>query len=128
MSRVRHAINSVIVALFALAFIHAPWLIHHANPIMSRVLGTGVPAGPNVLLTVSGRASGQPRSVPVSIWRLADRSYVQAASTDTGWVVGPTTRPPIGILHAFRLRVDTTLAEYVAYARRHPVFELRAHS
>jgi hypothetical protein len=116
--------------------------------------------------------------VPVSIWRLADRSYVQAASTDTGWVnnlrasgeailskggwlekveatelapetagkifqealapyrrsrlvravVGPTTRPPIGILHAFRLRVDTTLAEYVAYTRRHPVFELRAHS
>jgi hypothetical protein len=35
-------------------------------------------------------------------------------------VVGPTTRPPIGILHYFGVRVD----EYVADAFRHPVFEL----
>jgi deazaflavin-dependent oxidoreductase (nitroreductase family) len=39
-------------------------------------------------------------------------------------VVGPTTRPPIGVLHYFGVRVDETLNQYVADARRHPVFEL----
>jgi deazaflavin-dependent oxidoreductase (nitroreductase family) len=39
-------------------------------------------------------------------------------------VVGPTTRPPIGVLHYFRVRVDDSLDEYVADARHHPLFEL----
>ena len=39
-------------------------------------------------------------------------------------VVGPTTRPPVGVLRYFGIRVDETLDEYVADARRHPVFEL----
>ena len=39
-------------------------------------------------------------------------------------VVGPTTRPPIGVLHYFRVRVDDSLAEYVADARHHPLFEM----
>lgn len=39
-------------------------------------------------------------------------------------VVGPTTRPPVGVLHYFGVRVDETVDEYVADARRHPVFEL----
>jgi deazaflavin-dependent oxidoreductase (nitroreductase family) len=40
-------------------------------------------------------------------------------------VVGPVDRPPVGILYYFRIRVDDTLDEYVALARRQPVFELR---
>jgi hypothetical protein len=43
-------------------------------------------------------------------------------------VVGPTTRPPIGVLHEPRLRVNETLDEYVADARRYPVFELLPRS
>ncbi len=39
-------------------------------------------------------------------------------------VVGPTTRPPVGVLHYFGVRVDETVDEYVADARRHPTFEL----
>lgn len=39
-------------------------------------------------------------------------------------VVGPTTRPPIGVLHYFRVRVDDRLDEYVADARQQPLFEL----
>jgi deazaflavin-dependent oxidoreductase (nitroreductase family) len=41
-------------------------------------------------------------------------------------VVGPTTRPPIGVLHYFGVRVDESLDDYVTEARRHPVFELFA--
>jgi deazaflavin-dependent oxidoreductase (nitroreductase family) len=40
-------------------------------------------------------------------------------------VVGPVERPPIGVLWYFRLRVDETLEEYIALARRQPLFELR---
>jgi deazaflavin-dependent oxidoreductase (nitroreductase family) len=39
-------------------------------------------------------------------------------------VVGPTTRPPVGVLHYFGVRVDDTLDEYVARARPYPLFEL----
>jgi len=40
-------------------------------------------------------------------------------------VLGPRFRPPIGVLLSLGLRIDDTLEEYVADARRHPVFELR---
>lgn len=40
-------------------------------------------------------------------------------------LLGPRFRPPIGVLWRLRVRVDDTLDEYVADARRHPIFELR---
>ncbi len=40
-------------------------------------------------------------------------------------VVGPVDRPPVGVLHYFRLRVDGSVADHVRTARRQPVFELR---
>lgn len=39
-------------------------------------------------------------------------------------VLGPF-RPPIGVLWRYRIRIDDTPEEYVAEARRHPLFELR---
>lgn len=39
-------------------------------------------------------------------------------------LLGPTVRPPAAILHLYRLRIDDALADYVAHARSHPVFEL----
>ena len=43
-------------------------------------------------------------------------------------VVGPIERPPVAVLHYFRLRVDEALDDYVAVARRQPLFELRRPS
>ena len=40
-------------------------------------------------------------------------------------VVGPVERPPVAVLHYFRLRIDDTLDQYIAVARRQPLFELR---
>ncbi len=40
-------------------------------------------------------------------------------------VVGPVDRPPVPVLHYFRIRVDDALSDYIATARRHPVFVLR---
>jgi deazaflavin-dependent oxidoreductase (nitroreductase family) len=38
---------------------------------------------------------------------------------------GPRARGPVGIMWAFRIRMDDTLEEYTAAARRYPLFELR---
>jgi deazaflavin-dependent oxidoreductase (nitroreductase family) len=40
-------------------------------------------------------------------------------------LLGPRFRPPIGVLHTLRVRVDDTVEEYAAEAQRHPLFELR---
>jgi deazaflavin-dependent oxidoreductase (nitroreductase family) len=40
-------------------------------------------------------------------------------------IVGPFDRPPVGILWAFRLRIDDSLEACIANARRQPIFELR---
>lgn len=40
-------------------------------------------------------------------------------------IVGPVNRPPVAVLRYFRLRIDDALPEYIAEARRQPVFELR---
>jgi F420H(2)-dependent quinone reductase len=129
-----------IVALFALAFTCAPGLIRMSNPLMRRLLATRLPAGPNVLLTVRGRRSGLPRTSPVAFLELGERSLLQAASGDVEWVgtlrgsrlvrwvVGPLDRPPLAVLDSFRVRVDTTVDEYIGAARRQPVFELRRPS
>ncbi|MGH7912218.1 MAG: nitroreductase family deazaflavin-dependent oxidoreductase [Candidatus Dormibacteraceae bacterium] len=40
-------------------------------------------------------------------------------------LLGPRFRPPIGVLWRLRIRIDDTIEEYRAEARRHPLFELR---
>jgi len=40
-------------------------------------------------------------------------------------LLGPTVRPPAAILYRYHFRIDDTPDEYVAEARRHPLFELR---
>jgi deazaflavin-dependent oxidoreductase (nitroreductase family) len=50
-----------------------------------------------------------------------ERSRLLAAA------VGPTTRPPIGVLQYFGVRIDETHDEYLAAARRQPLFELLPH-
>ncbi len=39
-------------------------------------------------------------------------------------VVGPTIRPPVGVMRYFGVRVDSTRDQYVAEAVRRPLFEL----
>jgi deazaflavin-dependent oxidoreductase (nitroreductase family) len=40
-------------------------------------------------------------------------------------LLGPHARGPVGAMRWCRIRMDDTLEEYVAEARRHPLFELR---
>lgn len=147
------------------------------NPLAGRMISAGIPTGaPNVLLTVRGRRSGKPRTVPLGMLEVDGAWFVQACYGETGWVanlraagevtvthpggrrvlvqavelppeeagrvlrralepfrrsrvfralLGREARGPAAILWAFRIRIDDTLEEYIATARRFPLFELR---
>jgi deazaflavin-dependent oxidoreductase (nitroreductase family) len=151
-------------------------LLRLFNPLVRRLISAGMPTGaPNILLTVRGRRSGKPRTVPVGMVELDGRMFIQASYGEGGWVqnlrvageatltehdrrmpvqavelppdeaatilrralepyrrsrllralMGPRFRPPIGVLSRYRIRIDDTPEEYLAEARRHPLFELR---
>ena len=63
-----------------------PSIVPILNPLIRRLLGAGLPFGPNVLLTVRGRRSGEPRTVPVAILELDGRRYIQSPFGEVNWV------------------------------------------
>jgi deazaflavin-dependent oxidoreductase (nitroreductase family) len=70
----------------ALGAPRVPSLIPILNPLIRRLLGAGLPFGPNVLLTVRGRTSGVPHTFPVAIVELDGRRYVQSPFGEVNWV------------------------------------------
>ena len=64
----------------------APAFIRLSNPITRRLMRLGMPMGPNVLMTVRGRASGAPRTAPVAIAEIDGRRYVIGAYGAVQWV------------------------------------------
>jgi deazaflavin-dependent oxidoreductase (nitroreductase family) len=142
-----------------------PALIPILNPLIRRLVGAGLPFGPNVLLTVRGRTSGLAHTFPVAIIELDGRRYVQSPFGEVNWVrnlraageavvskgrrreevqaieVAPESGGPIlrdalapylksrllapVLGRFFDFRADSPLEDYVAEARRHPMFELR---
>jgi deazaflavin-dependent oxidoreductase (nitroreductase family) len=69
---------------------HVPRIVPLINPLMQRLIGTGIHLGPRnapmVLLTVKGRKSGQPRTTAVNMFDRGDVRYVLAAFGETDWV------------------------------------------
>jgi len=53
---------------------------------MSRLSHVALTAGPNALLTVRGRRTGQPRSSRVAFLDFGEWGLLQAASNDANWV------------------------------------------
>jgi deazaflavin-dependent oxidoreductase (nitroreductase family) len=144
----------------------APSLVSAVNPLIRRIVGAGMPFGPNVLLTVRGRTSGVPRTFPVAIVEVGGRRFVQSPFGEVNWVRnlrasgeavvskgrrresvdaievapeegGPILREALApyvrsrlmskvLGRFFDLRPASTPEDYVAEARRHPMFELRS--
>jgi deazaflavin-dependent oxidoreductase (nitroreductase family) len=69
----------------ALTHDHAPALIRATNPLTRRLLRLGLPMGPNLLLTVRGRTSGQPRTAPVAVVETDGRRWIIGAYGDVQW-------------------------------------------
>jgi deazaflavin-dependent oxidoreductase (nitroreductase family) len=63
-----------------------PFIVPLFNPIARRLLRVGLPLGPNSLLTVRGRKTGQPRSTPVAVVDLDDRRWIIGTFGEVNWV------------------------------------------
>lgn len=63
-----------------------PSFVGLLNPLVARLLGSGVRFGPNVLLTVRGRATGLPRTFPIALLEHDGRRYVQSPFGEVNWV------------------------------------------
>jgi len=64
----------------------APAFVRLPNSLVRALLRLGVPMGPNTLLTVRGRRSGRPRTVPVAVTDVDGRRFVIGAYGDVHWV------------------------------------------
>jgi deazaflavin-dependent oxidoreductase (nitroreductase family) len=63
-----------------------PAYLRAANPVMRRMIGSGLPPGVNALLTVRGRKSGQLRTTPVAVIKLGGRRWIIGAFGEVDWV------------------------------------------
>ncbi|MEA2674398.1 MAG: hypothetical protein QOI92_1590 [Chloroflexota bacterium] len=64
----------------------APRLIRLSNPLSRGLLRLGMPMGPNTLLTVRGRTSGEPRSAAVAIMEMDGKRWIIGAYGAVQWV------------------------------------------
>ncbi len=63
-----------------------PWIVRFIDPLGRRFLRMGAPMGPNVLLTVRGRKSGEPRSAGVALTEIRGRRFIVGAYGEVHWV------------------------------------------
>lgn len=65
---------------------HVPWYVPIFNPIARFLLATGVPMGPNALVTIRGRKSGLPRTTPLTVIEVGGRRWLMAPYGEVNWV------------------------------------------
>jgi deazaflavin-dependent oxidoreductase (nitroreductase family) len=56
------------------------------SPLLRALLIRGVPLGPNGLVTIRGRTSGEPRTTPLAVIEVSGRRWVWAPWGDVHWV------------------------------------------
>jgi deazaflavin-dependent oxidoreductase (nitroreductase family) len=109
-----------------------PFIVPLFNPIAHRLLGAGVPLGPNALLTVRGRKTGQPRTTPVAQVAVGGKRWIIGTFGEVNWVrnlraAGEATltigRRPISV-DAIELTIDQRAAFFkdviIPYVRKVP--------
>ena len=63
-----------------------PRWVPYFNAVARRLLAAGIPLGPDVLMTVSGRRTGEPRTTPVTLCEYAGRRGVISPFGEVQWV------------------------------------------
>lgn len=63
-----------------------PGFVGFINPVARRLIKIGPLLGPNALITVRGRKTGQPRTTPVALVSLEGRQWVIGTFGETNWV------------------------------------------
>ena len=64
----------------------APWWVTIFNPLARFLLRAGIPLGPNGLITIRGRTSGEPRTTPIAIVEFSGLRWVWAPWGEVHWV------------------------------------------
>lgn len=77
----------------------APGLIRLPGPLVNKLLEWGVPLGPNVLVTVRGRVTGEPRTQPLAIFSDGGRRWLIGTFGDTNWCRNLRANPDVEISH-----------------------------
>ena len=110
-----------------------PAFIRLSNGLSRRLLRANMPMGPNVLMTIRGRTTGEPRSAAVAIAEIDGHRYVIGAYGDVNWVknlraAGEADIKIHGHIEKFRAReldhaaaltfFDSTLPTYIAHFPR----------
>ena len=62
-----------------------PAVVSTFNPLAHRLLGSGVPLGPNALITVPGRKTGLPRTTPLAVVAIGGRRWVIGTFGEVDW-------------------------------------------
>ena len=63
-----------------------PAIVHRLNPLMGRLLRLGLPMGPNVLVSIRGRTTGELRTFPVAILETDGRTLLFSSFGEVNWV------------------------------------------
>ena len=63
----------------------APAFVRLPDGLVQWLLRHGAPLGPNGLLTIRGRTTGEPRTAPIAITEIDGRRYVIGAYGDVNW-------------------------------------------
>jgi deazaflavin-dependent oxidoreductase (nitroreductase family) len=56
------------------------------SPLLQTFLKAGLPVGPNSLITIRGRRSGEPRTAGVAVIEVGGRRWIWAPWGDVNWV------------------------------------------
>ena len=56
------------------------------SPLLQAFLKAGLPVGPNSLITIRGRKSGEPRTAGVAVIEVSGRRWIWAPWGDVNWV------------------------------------------
>jgi len=63
-----------------------PSMVNLFNPVVRRLLALGLPMGPNVLVTIRGRKSGELRTFPVAVLETDGRTLLFSSFGEVNWV------------------------------------------
>lgn len=66
--------------------VRAPGFVGFFSPLAQRLLGAGIPLGPNALITIRGRKSGIDRTTPVALVEIGGKRWVIGTFGETNWV------------------------------------------
>lgn len=102
---------------------HAPSFVHFVNPIIKRLVQLGLNIVPTsmILLTVYGRKTGQPHTMPVGLFTVGGRRYLFSTFGEVNWV--RNLRSNKQVIIAYGRHQETLIATELAPEAAAPVLK-----